>query len=109
MRGRYPWVRESGDGERKLSAAVLIAAVKDAQGGDAEAAEWLEDGGGVWAAYLQIPPKVIACWREVERLGRNRNGPKRADMTPEEWRERHLAQMRDWHRQNRGRVKQPGE
>ena len=70
MRGSYPWAWESGDGERKLSAAVLLAAVKDAQEGDAEAAEWLEDGGGVWAAYLQLPAGMMATWREVERLGR---------------------------------------
>jgi hypothetical protein len=85
MRGSNPGRGEGWDGERKLAAATLLQAVADAQRGDSEAAQWLEDGGGIWAEYLQLPARVLRCWPEALSLASRR--PNRAAMTEKqrEW------------------------
>ena len=67
-----------GDCERRLLAAVILQAAKDAKGKccgprQAEAArEWLANDGALWAADLGIRPERVrrwaACPGELPRL-----------------------------------------
>ena len=57
---------------------MLLLAIRDAQAGDQEAAEWLETTGGVWAElFLGIEPEVFARWPASVTTGRLFSGPHR--------------------------------
>lgn len=51
---------------RRLAAAVLLVALREAQAGDAEAAAWLDGNGADLAERLGIPRPVWAQWRTTE-------------------------------------------
>ena len=57
-----------GDCERRLLAAVIVQAAKDAKGKgcgprQAEAArDWLANDGALWAADLDISPERVRRW-----------------------------------------------
>jgi hypothetical protein len=95
VRGHFVRSERTSDPARTLIAAMIQQALKDARRGSAEAAEWLDDVGKLWAArFLSVdigdwrtrPEKVTVgplTWSErVARYGhpvRNRRRPRPGD------------------------------
>lgn len=67
IRGRLlPVAGRAAQPERALLAAILVRAVKDAQGGCEDAAAWLaEEGAPLASLVFNIPPDVVRKWREA--------------------------------------------
>lgn len=56
--------------ERALLAAILLLAIRDARGGDAEAAAWLAETGASWAdCFLDVLPETFARWADRGERG----------------------------------------
>lgn len=80
LRGRMVPLRgaEQPWPERALLVAILLQAIRDAHGGDAEAAAWLAVDGASWAdVFLDVSPAAFAQWAGwQERDGRRAGAAK---------------------------------
>lgn len=65
---------ESLPAERSLLAAIILLAVKDAQNGDEDAADWLQTAGADWGfVFLHIPSECFCRDWTQTRLRFNRS------------------------------------
>ena len=68
LRGWIVKPLRSATGERKLVAAMICQALKDARRGNREARDWLREAGPEWCALLGVNgEKLVTDWPEEPR------------------------------------------
>lgn len=70
MRGQAVKPLRSASPERAILAAIVGQALRDAQRGDAEAADWLDDVGPLFCGVLGLDEAAAADWRNANLQAR---------------------------------------